>query len=130
MQTESYLLACQRHIELNPVRAAMVEHPADYRWSSYRANAQGETDALVSPHEICLGLANEPALRQAASRELFRCQLEPALIDEIRQATNGNFALGSALFGEQVAAALGRRAQPRKAGRPRKVSEPASEAMV
>jgi hypothetical protein len=33
---ENYLLACQRYIELNPVRAAMVAHPAEYRWSSYR----------------------------------------------------------------------------------------------
>ena len=33
-----YLLACYRYIELNPVRANMVAHPADYRWSSYRVN--------------------------------------------------------------------------------------------
>jgi putative transposase len=39
--SEDYLLACQRHIELNPVRAGRVEHLAEYRWSSYRANAQG-----------------------------------------------------------------------------------------
>ena len=48
---EDYLLACQRYIELNPVRAEMVEHPADYCWSSYRANAQGEDGQLVQPHE-------------------------------------------------------------------------------
>lgn len=29
-QDETYLLACQRYIELNPVRAAMVAHPAEY----------------------------------------------------------------------------------------------------
>jgi hypothetical protein len=53
-QEEQYLLACQRYIELNPVRAGMVEHPADYRWSSYRANAQGEADALIAPHALYL----------------------------------------------------------------------------
>src|SRR4051812_23176241 len=36
-QSEDYLLACQRYIELNPVRAGMVRHPRDYRWSSYHA---------------------------------------------------------------------------------------------
>ena len=51
-QEEDYLLACQRYIELNPVRAGMVEHPAEYRWSSYRANAQGEADALLKPHPL------------------------------------------------------------------------------
>ena len=25
-----------RYIELNPVRAGMVDHPGAYRWSSYR----------------------------------------------------------------------------------------------
>ena len=49
-QEESYLLTCQRYIELNPVRAGMVEHPAEYLWSSYRANAQGEPNPLLSPH--------------------------------------------------------------------------------
>lgn len=53
-QEDDYLLACMRYIELNPVRAAMVAHPGEYRWSSYRANAQGENgaEALLHPREI------------------------------------------------------------------------------
>lgn len=43
-----------RYIELNPVRAGLVEHPADYRWSSYRVNGQGEKIELL--HRIrCIG---------------------------------------------------------------------------
>ena len=42
INAEEYLLACYRYIELNPVRANMVSHPADYRWTSYRFNGQGE----------------------------------------------------------------------------------------
>lgn len=41
LKAEEYLLACYRYIELNPARAAMVPHPADYVWSSFRANAYG-----------------------------------------------------------------------------------------
>ncbi len=126
IQAEDYLLACQRYIELNPVRAGMVDHPADYPWSSYRANAQGEEDALVTPHEIYLGLGNSKALRQAAYRELFRHELEPGLVDAIRRASNGNFALGNTRFAEEIAAALGRRVTPGEPGRPRKLQEPAS----
>lgn len=125
-QAETYLLACQRYIELNPVRASMVEHPADYRWSSYRANGQGEPNPLVLPHEAYQSLGSDPATRQAAYRELFRHQLDPGMIDRIRQATNGNYALGSQLFGEQVAAALKRRALPGKAGRPKSPPKPQS----
>lgn len=104
----------------------MVEHPADYRWSSYGANAQGETDPLVSPHEVYRSLASDTAGRQAAYRELFRYEIEPGLIDQIRQATHGNYALGSLLFGEQIAAALKQRARPGKAGRPKKTPVPES----
>ncbi len=125
-QAEEYLLACQRYIELNPVRAAMAAHPADYRWSSYRANAQGEEDALVTPHELYLGLGLQTGSRQAAYRELFRHELEPGLVDKIRQATNGNFALGSSRFTDEIAVTLGRRVTPGKSGRPRKVAEPVS----
>jgi putative transposase len=112
------------------MRAAMVEHPGDYRWSSYRANAQGEDNLLVKPHELYRLLGSDVASRQSAYRELFRHELEPGLVDQIRRATNGNFALGSELFGEQVAAALGRRAMPGKPGRPRKVIEPVSEGLI
>lgn len=45
IQAETYLIDCMRYIELNPVRAAMVDDPAHYRWSSYRANALGQADA-------------------------------------------------------------------------------------
>jgi len=126
IQADCYLLGCQRYIELNPVRAGMVEHPAEYRWSSYQANAQGKADALVQPHELYLGLGKSAAARQAAYRELFRYELEPGLVDEIRKATNGNYALGDARFAGQIAQALGRRVQPGKAGRPRKPVEPES----
>ena len=106
------------------MRADMVAHPAEYRWSSYRAYAQGEVDALLKPHALYEALGRDAASRQAVYRELFRYELEPGLVDEIRRATNGNYALGNERFATQVATALGRRAVPGKSGRPRRVSEP------
>ena len=47
VDSERYLLACYRYIELNPVRAGMVELPGRYPWSSYRYNALGMPDSLV-----------------------------------------------------------------------------------
>lgn len=117
-QEDSYLLACQRYIELNPVRAGMVDHPAEFRWSSYRANAQGEPDAVIEPHPLYLVLGATSAIRQAAYRELFRHELDPGAVDAIRQATNGNYALGDERFGAEIAAMLGRRVVRGKAGRP------------
>jgi putative transposase len=57
---------------------------------------------------------------------LFRHELEPGQVDEIRRATNGNYALGSECFAEQVTAALGRRAARGRSGRPRTSVEPES----
>jgi putative transposase len=119
-QEETYILACQRYIELNPVRAGIVDHPAEYRWSSYRANAQGESAPLLTPHPLYQALGDDPMARQLAYRELFRYELDPGLIDSIRQATNGNFALGTHQFTEQIADVLGRRATRGMPGRPRK----------
>jgi putative transposase len=125
LQDEAYLLACMRYVELNPVRADMEAHPGEYRWSSYRVNAQGETSTLVRPHALYDQLGPDLASRQAAYRELFRYQLDPGMVDEIRQATNGNVVLGNARFGDEVARLLGRRVTRGKAGRPRKAPEDA-----
>lgn len=129
-QDDSYLLACHRYVELNPVRAGIVEHPAEYRWSSYRANAQGEIDPLLHPHAIYRALGADQISRQAAYRELFRYELEPGLVDEIRRATNGNFALGDQRFAAQIEAALGRRAAAGKPGRPHKRPTPVSDNLL
>ena len=52
VQQETYLLACMRYIELNPVRANMVKTPGQYRWSSFRRNGQGKSDELVEAHSL------------------------------------------------------------------------------
>jgi len=76
----------------------MVVHSAEYRWLSYQANAQGDFLTLLTPHPLYTSLATGNNYRQAAYRDLFRYQLEPGLVDEIRAATNGNYALGSPQF--------------------------------
>jgi putative transposase len=70
--TRRYVLACMRYIELNPVRAGLARHPAHYRWSSYRANALGEADALLTPHALYCALGRSAEERRAAYRAGFR----------------------------------------------------------
>ena len=89
-----------------------------FLWSSYRTNAHGEKNELIKPHFMYEGLGATEAERQASYRALFRYNLEPGLIDEIRKATNGNFVLGHDRFKEEISRALGRRVKPGKAGRP------------
>ena len=117
-QSEDYVLSCYRYIELNPVRAAMVTHPREYRWSSYLANAEGVADDLLGPQTEYLRLGRDAETRRAAYRDLFRAHIDEARIGEIRQATNGNYALGNTRFKEEIEQALKRRAAPGKRGRP------------
>ncbi len=107
-------------IELNPVRAEMVEHPGEYRWSSYCAHAHGESSVILSPHPLFLHLGKSDDERQRIYRGLFCLDLEPGMVDRIRKATNSNFVLGNDRFQDEIAQALGRRVTLGVSGRPRK----------
>ena len=126
VQEDSYLLACQRYIELNPVRAGMVSHPNQYPWSSYRHNAHGETSNVITPHAIYSDLAARPSMRESAYRHLFTAEIPTRVLNKVRRATNGNYAVGSKAFTDQLAELLGRAVVPRLGGRPPKLQAPAS----
>ena len=122
-QSERYVLACYRYIELNPVRAGMVPHPGDYRWSSYRANAQGDAGLnldWVTPHLEYRRLGKSPAERQDAYRQLFRASLPKDDLQAIRDCTHKGWALGRGRFVEKIEALTQRRAASKGVGRPRK----------
>lgn len=72
VNAENYLLICMRYIELNQVRANMVEHPANYHLSCYRFNAQTESSAALSPHPGYIMLDVDATQRKHAYRNLFR----------------------------------------------------------
>ena len=116
--------ACQRYIELNPVRADMTDDPAHYRWSSYRANGLGQADALLTPHDLYLALDGDAANRLAAYRFLFRSELDREALADIRLALEQGQPLGKGRFIDQVENMLGRRCEVRPRGRPRKMKSP------
>jgi putative transposase len=120
IDSDEYLLACQRYIELNPVRAGMVETPGEYPWSSYRANAFGEKDSLLTHHLLYRRLGADPAARQAAYRELFRTSLAPEQVHGIRAAWQTGTPLGNDRFREQIEAAVNKKVGYARRGRPRK----------
>jgi putative transposase len=117
-QSESYVLACYRYIELNPVRANMVRHPREYRWSSYRTNAEGKANALITPHGMHQRLGQSTGSRLEAYRGLFKAHIDDDALNEIRSATNGNYVLGSERFQAEIGQMLGRRVVKGNAGLP------------
>lgn len=116
VDSEHYLLACYRYIELNPVRAGMVSSPVDYRWSSFHANGLGRTDTLTVPHSLYTQLGDDAASRQSNYRALFESELPESVQQAIRDATNKAWVLGGERFQEEVGKRLNRRARPTDRG--------------
>ncbi len=93
VQSERYLLTCYRYIELNPVRAGLVQDPREFDWSSYRANTQPGPRGIISPHDEYLRLGTTDVERQQAYTELVMAGVEDTQLSQIRLATNGGHAL-------------------------------------
>jgi len=123
VESANYVLACYRYIELNPIRAGMVEHPAGYPWSSYSANGGGRADPSIAPHAEFAALALDNEKRHAAYRELFGVEIDETLLEAIRDATNAGYPLASDGFKATVIAPLGWPIGPGKPG-PRSYSHP------
>ncbi|MFC1664430.1 transposase [Pseudomonadota bacterium] len=104
IDTETYLLICYRYLELNSVRAVMVDHPGEYRWSSYQYNAYGEGSPIVQAHAVYEALGPSADDRQWAYRELFRHQLDNAVIHDLRDALNQELVLGNERFKDKIGA--------------------------
>ena len=88
----------------------MIEH---------RCHAGGKPDKLVTDHALYRALGKTNAERQSVYRGLFKAHLSPGNLNEIRDAINKAWVLGSDRFKERVAAAATRRVAPLPKGRPR-----------
>ena len=115
VDSAGYGLACQRYIELNPVRAGMVRHPGAYPWSSYRSNAMGEPQPMLSLLPAFRALAEDDDSRRRLYRQMFDEPESADLLDEIRAALRKETPLGTESFLDEMEAVSGRRFR-RRAG--------------
>jgi len=120
VDSEAYLLTCMRYIELNPVRARIVRQPKNYPWSSFKFNALGEADKLITPHDLYDALGKSSNKCQAAYTDLFKEKIAIEMLDDIRDATNKAWPLGSDKFKHKIEKLTKRRAMPKSKGRPNK----------
>lgn len=120
VDSEQYLLALMRYFELNPVRANMVAHPRDYRWSSYAFNAMGESGARgswLTPHMEYTRLRHSQSERQSTYQWLFQAFMSGQNLNAIRDSTHKGRALGGKCFKKQVEALTNRQASSKGLGR-------------
>jgi putative transposase len=134
LDSDTYVLACYRYIEANPVRAGIVRRAQDYPWSSYRSNALGRADALLKPHATYAALGATPAARQAAYCTLCAQGVADDVVETLRDATQRGWVPGGQRFRNRIEAALGRPAGPPRRGRPpmqrQRAEEKGSESFI
>ena len=95
VQTERYFLGCLRYIDLNPVKAGMVDDPSKYTWSGYHHLALGRaTRVKLDNHDVYMGLGRSTAERRSAYRRLvFQYPGE-----DLDLLTHKGFVLGTKQF--------------------------------
>lgn len=117
---EDYLLACARYVELNPVRARLAAHPADWPWSSAAAHLTGKADLLVRP-----GAWTARAGDWAAHLGAPPVGGE---IDALRASMSTGRPLGTSAFVAKLESKLGRPLGRRKPGpKPKAAAEAQAE---
>jgi putative transposase len=85
---ERYWLTCLRYVELNPLRAKLIEAPESYRWSSYRTHAFGEPSRWLADHDVYRRLGSSPEERQTAYRTICGMPLTAAELIQQRLGVN------------------------------------------
>ncbi|HYF17634.1 MAG TPA: transposase, partial [Ramlibacter sp.] len=123
VQTERYLLACMVYIDLNPVRAGLVQAPTEFPWSSHRHYVGLGHDRLVNPHSLYWQLGNTPFAREEAYRQLVDAGLHPELQKDLAAATHRGWAVGDSEYLATLQRAATRRPTPLRPGRPRKPAD-------
>ena len=118
---DEYLIMCSRYIELNPVRAGMVRHPRDYRWSSYHRRALRRPDGLLDEDPWYVSLGNTAKERAQVYADWLESSVADKEWDQIRKATQQGRVVGSDTFQDEMSSRVGRRLKGETRGRPKKV---------
>ena len=120
VETTRYFLACMRYVEMNPVRARLVPHPALFPWSSHGQNITGEPSGLITPHAEYLNLGRDSKARSQAYGRLLEAVASEDEIEAIRAGATHGMAVGTRTYCEEVAKLLGRSVSGKPRGRPPK----------
>jgi putative transposase len=118
VESTAYVLTCMRSIERNPVRAGIVARPEDYRWSSDAANALGEDNCIISPHDEYVHLGQTLPQRREAYRAVCNAELTAEALGQIRNCTQSGTPMASEQFKEQIEKTLRRKVGGETRGRP------------
>ena len=114
----AYLLRCVRYIDLNPVRARIIDDPIRFPWSSCAALCGERDDPMLTLHATQKALGNSAGNRALAYRALLMEALNDEDLTAIRAYLQQQRAYGRASFQAIIEAKTRRFAAIRPAHRP------------
>jgi putative transposase len=120
VQTDAYLLACCRYIEVNPVRAGIVTAAHHYPWSSCRARLGYAEPSILDLDPCYEALATDEATRRNRYKEFLEGSVPEGEWPLIRASVQRGQLTGDHAFSERVGATLGLRLEHLGRGRPRR----------
>ncbi|MFD2231218.1 transposase [Alkalimarinus sediminis] len=120
VQEDTYFLSVMVYIELNPVRANMVESPSHYRWSSFCHNTGVQNIKLIDSHSIYELLGVDKVSRTKAYQALFESHLDKDSMKKISDAWLTGTPLGNDYFREMIENTLVKKVGQDRRGRPSK----------
>lgn len=141
VDSERYLFACCRYVELNPVRAGIARGPEGYPWSSYGPRAGLARNSLLDafpgtqmkPPSKASEADFEGADPVLAYRRWIQSPIPHGEWDLVREAVRRGQLTGDERFREAVFKQTGRRLEARGPGNPRRrnqVSKPVSPWLI
>ena len=123
IETDSYLLACCRYVEMNPVVAGMTDDPVDYPWSSCRSKITGRQFEWLDFDPLYLGLADSDEERREKYRKFLSETASIQEVETISRALQRGQLTGGKSFVDEVENRFGRRIELRGQGRPKKLEK-------
>ncbi len=117
---ETWLLPTMVYIETQPLRAGLARSPGPWKWSSYKHNAQGKPDVLITPHDKYLELARSSKKRLEKYTALVKTGLSEEQIRDIEDSWQTGTPIGSDKFKKMVERRLKLKVGHARRGRPRK----------
>jgi putative transposase len=120
VQEDKYFLAVMRYIELNSVRAGMVELPGHYRWLSFCHKVGVKAINFISEYRIYTSLGSCEKSRRYACQLLYKGHLDIDDLKHIRASWQTGTPLGNDYFRKKVEQQLECKVGFVRRGRPKK----------
>lgn len=72
---DEYFIQCGKYIELNPLRANLVNSPEDYHYSSYKHYVLGKSDGLITDDFFYENMGKNVRERQEKYKKMLICDI-------------------------------------------------------